>query len=785
MPRCIIKGCPNQTGQTASQKGIMLHGFPNYPIVIRRWLQATGQSFTDLDSIVDKIIEGKSNDLFRICSAHFSTKSYNCKGTKKNLKKDANPTIFLNNPDNIIVDEAWVLSCGKKRPKAVAMETGESSQSCKKCKRSLSEKTTKTFTDAGTQTEMESFNHSVRHASTQTSLVEQPVPLHFSTPLKNISSMTEGAQCLGTAMIPESPIITFPAQCSIPTATETEMDIQIQTVNEDSCTDKRSIKKRKFAEYVSFDTSTSTFSKPSSSEEEFDPGDITVTDSEQCSVTETVEEMAGVMAQESSDHEQDPLSRYSKMQKCIVFESCLDELLLKVKCQKSNFCQKKVIQISKQFHGSAIVVNGVCEDGHRFKIFDSQPKIKRHFAGNILLAAAIVCSGLNFQKVSNFFDVLGIKHITDFSFNLYQRTYIFPAIHNAWEKEKRAILQEITRRPIVIGGDGQCDSPGHNAKYCVYTFMDLMTNKIIDFEVVQVTKYSSSAAMEKIGFHKCMTRAVENKLNIVHFATDHHSSVRKSMREDFPDINHQFDVWHFAKSITKKLRRASNSKNMEPLKDWVTKIQNHFWWCVSNCWNDEDKLRKNWLGVMHHVINVHEWEEDGILQRCAHSPLTDDDIEETHWLHAGTSVYEKLYSIVNDKNIIADLKHLTWSCHTGPIEVFHSKVLKYRTKRIHFGIDGMHARTILAVLSNNFNVNRKQAVVKKKTCVSGELGSKRVKFVAPKGRNDWITRPVYEDLKFDYLHDILIETLQLCEGTITSSWVSKSTDYPSNISKLP
>jgi hypothetical protein len=39
---------------------------------------------------------------------------------------------------------------------------------------------------------------------------------------------------------------------------------------------------------------------------------------------------------------------------------------------------------------------------------------------------------------------------------------------------------------VVLGGDARCDSPGYSAKYGSYTLMDLVTKKILDFQLVQV-----------------------------------------------------------------------------------------------------------------------------------------------------------------------------------------------------------------------------------------------------------------------------------------------------------
>ena len=42
--------------------------------------------------------------------------------------------------------------------------------------------------------------------------------------------------------------------------------------------------------------------------------------------------------------------------------------------------------------------------------------------------------------------------------------------------------------PLVVGGDGRADSPGHTAKYGSYTIMDLVNNHILDIQLVQVRK---------------------------------------------------------------------------------------------------------------------------------------------------------------------------------------------------------------------------------------------------------------------------------------------------------
>lgn len=45
----------------------------------------------------------------------------------------------------------------------------------------------------------------------------------------------------------------------------------------------------------------------------------------------------------------------------------------------------------------------------------------------------------------------------------------------------------------------------------------------------------------------------------------------------------------------------------------------------------------------------------------------------------------------------------------GELEVYHSSMLKYTQKRLHFSYNTMKARTMLSVLDHNSNVGREQA----------------------------------------------------------------------------
>ena len=109
-------------------------------------------------------------------------------------------------------------------------------------------------------------------------------------------------------------------------------------------------------------------------------------------------------------------------------------------------------------------------------------------------------------------------------------------------------------KELWLSGDDRCDSPGHNAKYGTYTMIDQFSDKIIDFQIVQVSEVTSSNAMEREGFKKCMEN-IQGKVKVV--ATDRHVSIKSDMKRIYPDVDHQFDVWHLEKSVTKRQRRRA------------------------------------------------------------------------------------------------------------------------------------------------------------------------------------------------------------------------------------
>ncbi|KAJ7998415.1 hypothetical protein DPEC_G00204700 [Dallia pectoralis] len=188
-----------------------------------------------------------------------------------------------------------------------------------------------------------------------------------------------------------------------------------------------------------------------------------------------------------------------------------------------------------------------------------------------------------------------------------------------------------------------------------------MTQRRYFTELVQVTEATSSVNMELLGFKRGMTELTDKGLDVEVMATDRSTSIQKLMREQYPEVQHEFDIWHTAKAHEQKMRM------------WITK--------------------------------------DSVA-------------------------FQDLSSLVLDKRLLRDMEKMGLFKHTGPLEVFHSALLKYLSKRQAFSFQGMRERCQLAILEHNENiVKRKQATT--------TTGQARFKQVFSRRSKQWVLKKIF------------------------------------------
>ena len=96
---------------------------------------------------------------------------------------------------------------------------------------------------------------------------------------------------------------------------------------------------------------------------------------------------------------------------------------------------------------------------------------------------------------------------------------------------KTAVHSYLSSSGVTVAGDGRNDSPGHTARYCVYTLMEETTKMIVDIEVIDKRETGGkSAAMEKLAMSRLLQR-LKGVLTISHVVTDASTCIKALVRD--------------------------------------------------------------------------------------------------------------------------------------------------------------------------------------------------------------------------------------------------------------
>ncbi|XP_018115480.1 uncharacterized protein LOC108715139 isoform X4 [Xenopus laevis] len=734
MPNCFVRGCPHRTGQKSKYPDVTLHAFPQNLHQIKKWLMHTGQHRNNLDIVAQKIMLSKPTN-FRMCSIHFLEEFLTFKGSKRTLKPNAVPTIFPNSPVRPIIN---VQSTSVPAAKRMRVDDNEPSTSFTVV-RVISRLVT-----VGTQTD-----RIIRtNASTLTNLaMKKDFTTQTEFPVKKEIAIQTGDDSIEAERWKVERDHIYPV-CFVDPYKCIDPLENISVVSENK-------KSHSAKECLSTLRTSAGESSPS-------PKKPDTYSKDQNFLNPTTESLGQSTILKHCD--------YVRQRKFIIFEENLDSLLYLIKCQHQQTppCQAPILDIQKSINGSMVQVKLLCMDGHNSLVWNSQPLSADVSAGNVLLANAVLLCGLSFQKVEKMFHVLRIPFFSDTTYSKYQVSYLFPAIDLQWRQEQESNQKELSGKSVAIAGDCQFDTLGQSAKYCTYTMMDVMSKKILSFTIDQLQR-GKNAEVEKTAFETCLDNILDENIDVKIIATDRHDGIGKLMATKYSGVDHQLDVWKLCKSVAKKLVAASRKRHCHDICKWISAIANHLWWCAQTCNQDVDVLLDKWKSVMFHVANKHRFHSLENYTHCQHKRLTAVKERKCAWITSQHPAHTPLSRIINDRALIRDISKIEKFCHTRDLQSFHSKALKYKSKRSSFNMDSMYTDTILAALSHNRNVSREEAKIN--SAQNSPFGEEhyKVAFSKQKHRDD-----KYEDVVDDYLFDIMSNSLKILNGELVHLWSSRS-----------
>lgn len=438
----------------------------------------------------------------------------------------------------------------------------------------------------------------------------------------------------------------------------------------------------------------------------------------------------------------------------LVFEDQLKQLL--VRCAKCGSPVNKEDIKEMENEGSQLTLEITCLNNCSYR-WQAQPTLSgTKGAGNLLLTASVFFSGIHFAKFERFCSNLNLKTISEDTYTSLREKHVFPIVKKTWINEQKAVLSEMkSKEKVVICGDSRCDSPGHLAKYCTYTFLDTQSSKVVDFKVMNVTPASNSNATELDGFKESLKNIQQNGVQVSTISTDRQPHIVNEMMVNNLERVLEFDLWHVAKAVSKKLTAEAKRKGCEDLGAWIPYIINYLWWSAQTCEENAVLLKEKWVSVINHVT---DWPGNS-HHHHTHEPLDEKSKRNKPLLKPGTEAHSALVKIVTDKQLLDDLDHLTKCVNTTALEVFHSMYLKYLPKKTRFGYDVMVHAAMLAALDHNNNVNRKQVFYQDGDSVC-----------EPKYKISWskvrkTCRPVAVGKDYSYMSAMMADVLSSAEDT--------------------
>ena len=222
-----------------------------------------------------------------------------------------------------------------------------------------------------------------------------------------------------------------------------------------------------------------------------------------------------------------------KLPRVVCDEDCILQLLGKT-CRYP-FCWEE-ISVQKKHIGSTLTLQWHCKKFHQGSCSSSARCKSQNgypfFINNLLFAASVFLSGNNFSKISLLCQFFRLNSISQSTFDRIQRLYICLSVVEHWETSRNAILADIGDRPVVLAGDGRCDSPGFSAKYCVYSLMDIVTRKVVDVQFVDKRETElKSPRMEKLGLQRALT-SIQKKIKVIELVTDASISISAMLGKD-------------------------------------------------------------------------------------------------------------------------------------------------------------------------------------------------------------------------------------------------------------
>ena len=101
-------------------------------------------------------------------------------------------------------------------------------------------------------------------------------------------------------------------------------------------------------------------------------------------------------------------------------------------------------------------------------------------------------TGNSAAKTLRMFNIMNVACISESTYYRHIKSYVNPTIIQQWKSHQQQLFNTLSSQDngLVLAGDGRCDSPGYSAKFGSYTLLEQQKNRVLDFQLVQVSDSS-------------------------------------------------------------------------------------------------------------------------------------------------------------------------------------------------------------------------------------------------------------------------------------------------------
>ena len=212
----------------------------------------------------------------------------------------------------------------------------------------------------------------------------------------------------------------------------------------------------------------------------------------------------------------------------------------------------------------------------------------RKYDDHVAIAASILLSGGTFQPLCEAMKIVNVKMLENNTFYRIQKSLLFPAINNIYQRKMQAIFERTKEENnVCLVGDGRCD---YHRIQCY--FRDLHPHERNKQRNPQFFYQPRTERRKFPKYGKIWPEISSRLFGIERFEYNYgpaHTNpnfIKERMAKHLPSIQHLAPLQKYAKKLW-KLAKKKPSKELQP---WIKAIINHFWWSCSNCGESMEKL---------------------------------------------------------------------------------------------------------------------------------------------------------------------------------------------------